>query len=164
MPIISCPACRGRTMDADGRTCWGCDGNGFVELTSDGKADVVRRGGVLVDKRTHWVLPPYGECIIAGLFFTGIPGLLISTGFLILGRLSLNAFPISVANCMLLGFIWGNILGIINVAIRVLRPNDFFGFVRQLVIVGILIWGAYNVVAQTAGQGGAWFWSFASPG
>jgi len=53
MPMATCPACRGAKTDAEGKPCWGCNGHGIVELTSDDEADVVRRGGYLVDRGTN---------------------------------------------------------------------------------------------------------------
>jgi len=53
MPIGTCPACRGAKVDAQGNQCWGCNGHGVVEFTSDEEADVVRRGSRLVDRGTN---------------------------------------------------------------------------------------------------------------
>jgi len=53
MSLITCPACKGAKVDADGNQCWGCNGHGIVEVTSDEEADVVMRGGRLVDRGTN---------------------------------------------------------------------------------------------------------------
>jgi hypothetical protein len=53
MPIGTCPACGGAKVDAEGSQCWGCNGHGFVEITSDPEAGVVVRGGRCVDRGTN---------------------------------------------------------------------------------------------------------------
>ena len=53
MPLITCPACKGAKVDASGNQCWGCNGHGVVEVTSDEEADVVTRGGRLIDRGTN---------------------------------------------------------------------------------------------------------------
>lgn len=53
MPMGTCPACGGTKVDSQGRQCWGCNGHGVVEFTSDEEADVVMRGGRLVDRGTN---------------------------------------------------------------------------------------------------------------
>jgi len=53
MPMGTCPACRGAKVDAQGRQCWGCNGHGIVEFTSDEDADVVVRDSRIVDRGTN---------------------------------------------------------------------------------------------------------------
>lgn len=49
----TCPACGGSKVDEQGRQCWGCNGHGVVEFTSDEEADVVFRNGRPVDRGTN---------------------------------------------------------------------------------------------------------------
>jgi hypothetical protein len=49
----TCPACRGAKVDEQGRQCWGCNGHGVVEFTSDAEADVVLCEDRLVDRGTN---------------------------------------------------------------------------------------------------------------
>lgn len=69
MPYITCPVCGGT-----GGSCWGCNGNGIVEVTSDEEADVVRRGDRLVDRDSgrSYRIPPRGSGCATALVLLGV--------------------------------------------------------------------------------------------
>jgi hypothetical protein len=74
MPYVTCPVCHG-----SGGSCWGCNGNGIVEVTSDEEADVVRRGDRLVDQdsgRSYRIDSRRRGCAIILLLL----GMLVVTG------------------------------------------------------------------------------------
>jgi hypothetical protein len=51
VPYITCPACGGSKHGPQGERCWGCNGNGFVELTPDDEAEVIGRGNIAFDRK-----------------------------------------------------------------------------------------------------------------
>ena len=85
MPLITCPACKGEKVDESGNQCWGCNGHGIVEVTSDEEADIVKRGDRLVDRGTNKpgnpIIPRGTGCapvIILAVTFTGIISWLVT--------------------------------------------------------------------------------------
>ena len=75
MPYVKCPACGGA-----GGSCGGCNGHGIVEVTSDEEADVVLRGGRLIDRGTNKpggpMTSPRSGCAPVILMIITFPGTL----------------------------------------------------------------------------------------
>lgn len=168
MPHATCPACEGSGRGAGGGPCWGCNGHGFVELTRDDEADVVRRGDVLVDRkrgRVHQLsdrghrLHPFFQLVLSGGFWVTLGGTITAIVFATQGSFTTASFLIAVLNCLLAGLLWGAILGLFEPLFGLTERDDFFDLLKRLGLVVFLIIGAVKVASLSAAQHGVLLWA-----